>query len=57
MAATAFYTRRLPRLGGKALARRGRGVFAWLLVLATVVPAAPAPVPLHLQLIPNKALS
>ncbi len=57
MAATAFYTRRLARLGGKVLARRGRVAVAWLLVLATVIAVALAPVPLHLQLIPDKGLS
>ena len=56
MTTTAFYTLvAMPAWAGSALARRGRVVVAWLLVLATVIAASP--VPLHLQLIPDRGLS
>ena len=43
MTTTAFYIRRLAGLVGSPLARRGRVVVAWLLVLATVSRRLPLP--------------
>jgi hypothetical protein len=57
MTTNAFYTHRLAGLGGLCARPPRPGRAAWLLVLATVIAAAPASVPLHLQLIPDRGLS